>query len=450
MRFIHEITQLRRASNRQKLQTLVYLAIIVTGIYIILWRGVALAFNPKGPDYFHYYVSGYMWNRGTNPYDYDAFRKLILEIGGLAAYNQQNLGFLYPPNIHVISSIIAIFPVETSYLLFTLGTLICYTVGLGLLAFLLSSYRSIGLQEVAFLVLLLSSIIVRTTLFAGQITGFLFLGTVLCLVLVYYDKDILAGVVLSVIAIKPQSIIVLLIFFLLLGRYKLVAASIIMVALFWLVPLIFMQQSPVTNLSDWLKMISTASGDVNSTSPFSETSLYLTQPEVLVNRIFNQQSTLTSLISISFGLSLCFVAAYPIIRSKPNRKLLLLDIGMAAMLGNMLFYNRWHGMHVVFIGMIAIYMHFLELPPSRARWLWGAWFLVVLIILSLPQGQIYSFFLNNSNFRDSRIVQILLPYLTWLGAAFTISLIILRWSYYRKEQEVTLTELEPYPLQASL
>ena len=124
---------------------------------------------------------------------------------------------VYPPAFLFIMTPFALIPIETARFLWTTLSLIAFFLGLHLLL------KRVSLKTQIFLGLLALQLFpVKYALAQGQVNFFVFLGFVLLYRFFTQKKDFLAGFTLALITIMKLNPILLILYFLVLKKYRLI------------------------------------------------------------------------------------------------------------------------------------------------------------------------------------------------------------------------------------
>jgi hypothetical protein len=211
--------------NRSIRILLVVVTVLMLGDFVV--RGIVPAFTTGKNDFSDPYVGAWLWRHNQNPYD----GALASAIGTQLIHSRQPVVPIYPPTTFLTVAPLSFF----SWSLANVIWAILGVCGVGLIALVLVRMGKLeGKDPMTWLIVavVFSFAPFHTAIHAGN-------GAVitiaLCLLGVYLAsraRDVPSGVVLAVAAgLKPQLGIWLVLFYLVRGRWRVVAASVLTAAL---------------------------------------------------------------------------------------------------------------------------------------------------------------------------------------------------------------------------
>lgn len=165
-------------------------------LQLILYAAVSRTVQPKESDFPAFYSAARSWSNDQNPYDLEAQCRIQLPIRGVPC-----LPFAHPPILLPLISLVSNENFESSYfrwklLLFFITALCIITL------YQLARNWALSFQSVLFL-----PVIIAISL--GQDTPFILLAVLLWALFLSRNRDLLAGLALSLAVLKPQIAILL-------------------------------------------------------------------------------------------------------------------------------------------------------------------------------------------------------------------------------------------------
>src|SRR6266542_807621 len=170
----------------------VLLLVAQVTLYAVAWQTV----KPEESDFPAFYSAARIWQRGENPYDLQKQCSEEVHIRGVPC-----LPFAHPPVLLPLVALISNDNFASSYHRWVLLLLIILVVCL-IPLYQLSRDWKVSLQSILFV-----PVFIAITL--GQDTPFILLGVLLWVQLLISNKDVWAGIALSLAIVKPQIVILL-------------------------------------------------------------------------------------------------------------------------------------------------------------------------------------------------------------------------------------------------
>lgn len=382
------VTHVRSWAGMRRLWRIGFVGYMLFSLVIFFYKGVYEAVDTsqgytfKNADFYYFYTAGALWRSGEDPYDYDTFWDGYLTIGG---HNWQEVfrsGFVYPPQATVMFSLMTFVSPEHARLGMIGLSILLALVVCAMLLYILSWYRPIGMLEVALVVSLLNTGTVRNAL-RGQI-GLLICFIVLAtLIWLYHCREAAAGVTLALLSIKPTNLPLLLGYSLLRRPLHMLIACLVAGFGLTIAPILLTGRSVVETMLSWLGMI----GRFQSTdylSPFTPYSAIMVQLEIIIYRLLNQLSPAARIVSQVIVLALIAFSTLLIVRRGARREYLLIDGALLSALTLVSTYHLTYDMGLLFPALICFYLMAVTARTDRARWLWGAYVVASVALLTIP------------------------------------------------------------------
>ncbi len=172
------------------------LAVFFIALQIVLYIALTRTVQLKETDFPAFYSAARSWSKGKNPYDLDEQCGLQVPIRGVPC-----LPFAHPPVLLPLISLVSNESFESSYyrwkLLLLIVTALCIVP-----LYQLTRNWVLSFQSILFL-----PVIIAITL--GQDTPFILLAVLSWAMLLTRNRDLLAGLALSLAVLKPQIAVLL-------------------------------------------------------------------------------------------------------------------------------------------------------------------------------------------------------------------------------------------------
>jgi hypothetical protein len=232
------------------------LGLVLTGIV-----GIGRT-SPPSSDTHYFYAAGLMWLDGGNPYDWETYYAAVVtvldpELIGDAELN--DIRFVYPPTAAPFFMALALFDFDTAKtVILVLNLLSVAALAFFTVAWLWRAEEPrTGSDSVLVSALLVCIVIVNPFTTRGVWIGQVTLPFAVLLIAAWYfarrDKEILAGILFGLVAMKPQTAVLPALWFLLEGRYRLLSISAVLALLFVAYPVAI--GGPIDTFRDWLSAI---------------------------------------------------------------------------------------------------------------------------------------------------------------------------------------------------
>jgi hypothetical protein len=381
MKAIGRIGIIRQPRSTNIVTIILCCLVIIFSLGSFVYRGLLRGIYDTSPDIYLFYSSGQLWNEGQNPYNYDVLRARVIQLGG---ENRLISKIYYPPQAIALFALLARLPFQQANLIFICFNLFLLILLLFIIAHILSWYRQIGLLEITLLISFANTIFGRINIQQMSLPIAVALFTVFVFSLRRYQ--VFSGIILSITSIKPSFTPIFFLYYAIKRHYILSIVAIVMAGFLTALPIILAQRPILQTVSDWAQTAEKVNdpSDVNDPSPFEPQSAYLTDITPLVYRVFNAQSNITAGIAKLIILAFAACVLYLIVRGKRSDTSELLDFGLISALALVSVYHRAYDTFLLFPGLIYIYLHMVGLSNKQAQWRWAGFFVLVMIILSIP------------------------------------------------------------------
>ncbi len=417
----------------KRLVMLLCIAYMVFSISIILFRGFARVASDHAVDFFQFYSAGQLWNEGKNPYDYPTFIKRQLINFDNKTEKMLIFGYLYPPFTTFVASLIAPLPLNTAYLIEIILNFVFLIVVLGLLLLVMHWYRPIGLLELTLIIAFLNTTGIRDTIRSLQVGIILFVCVMGAFVIRHYKREALAGIILSLVSLKPTFLILYTLYYLIRRRINLFASLIITGILINALPVLLTGRSIIEQFSGWINILQLyGTADLNIPDPFSYNSISMLHLQSLVNRFFNGEGLASTVVTWILIIGLCSYTFYLIWRAKLSLENELLDFALISALSLIIVYHRSYDNVLMLPGIMVIFIYIFRQKNSVQKY-WMVLLLILLAILSIPGDIIASLSYQNASLLSGSYLYRLLLGLPAMGSLLMV--ISLLWI---KQREIKL------------
>lgn len=431
MKILEDIKALQNGTLGRKLTVIFSLAVIAISLISLWYTSLSRSFVYDEFDPYQFYVAGKLWNEGENVYDLQTYRDRIVAVAGQDVAGRNNSGLFYPPQAVAWFSAFSHATFESAHLAMLIVYIVLLIVSGILLGYILSWFRPIGLPEIALLGLLLSTGYGRATIRSLHMSPVIFILLLLMFILVRQNRNTWAGGALGLVSFKPTFIPLYLVYYFLRRNFRLVAACLVTGLVFTILPLVLTQRPIGDYLTDWSAMLGSAGGDVNDPSPFIPWSATLIHLQPLIYRLFNQQSTFTTLISygliILSGIYIGYLSFLHDRRNDPNTdENRLIEFSLVSAMSLLAIYHRNYDVFLLFPGLIYLYLYISRLTARPRQYLWSAFYAIILISLALPGNLLIDFSLRSPALADNYFWRLIMPFQIWVSVAVLVALLWLR------------------------
>ena len=230
---------------------------LLVGICLLTYVGILRGGDAANADMSYLYSAGVAWSKGLSPYGSNNFVDIIRPL--LKGRAVEELIFAYPPWSAPLCMALTIFPFAQATIMMKIISLVSFAITSFFCIQLANSPKKISGENVEtgawyFIPALLAMATpTSTTLWLGQtslIISAALLGTFYCS---QRNKWLLSGVLLAIAAMKPQLSILVILWFILERRWKILGSMMISLLIFSIIPI---HISGITHVfSDWLNVI---------------------------------------------------------------------------------------------------------------------------------------------------------------------------------------------------
>lgn len=392
------------------------LAIIISSVLSFVYNGIIRGLDIPG-DFYVFYTAGSMWNAELDVYDQHLFDRQLSQIVGESPRFPTE--YAYPPQGTALFALFARLPLEQAHLVFQVLSTLLVVISLLLLALILAQYRAIGLLEVTLLASFLNTGFARMGVREGQVSLIVCALLLVSFLLATRQQKVGVGIVLGAVSFKPTFLPLYIGYFLLRRSFRLVLAFGFAAGVFTVLPLILAQRPVVGTIEGWMQQLllfQNAQGS-NDISPFFPYSAFILNIKILVYRVLNAESLLTTVVAWLIVLLVCGYAAYLMLRSQPSPKSMLLDFGLVSALSLVSFYHRSYDIFLLFPGILYLYIHSMNSRDTMAQQKWGSFIVILLVILALPVDVILRLSYTNPALLDSYLWRVVTPVHAWASVA---------------------------------
>ncbi|MBE9126901.1 MULTISPECIES: glycosyltransferase family 87 protein [unclassified Coleofasciculus] len=211
-------------------------ACVVLVVKGILGVGVSQSMGTNF-DTKYLYVAGLAWLEGLNAYD----PEVAIQLG--ATLDLGNFGFSYPPQIAPLCLILAAFPWAKTKVIMTFLNVFSAGV-LGFFCVRLVKRPQVKILKVPgsspwwFIpAIVISNPLTINVMWLGQTTLIVAAALVSSWYYAYRDRCVLSGILIAIASIKPQLSLLIILWFLLERRWRLLAVAVLTTLIFCLVPM---------------------------------------------------------------------------------------------------------------------------------------------------------------------------------------------------------------------
>jgi hypothetical protein len=429
MKVIERVGIIRQPKPANILVIALCCSIIIFSIGSFIYRGLLRGIYDTSPDIYLFYSSGQLWNEGQNPYNYDILRARFIQVGGEDKLISK---IYYPPQAITLFALLARLPFQQANLIFICFNFFLLVLFLVMVAYILSRYRSVGLLETTLLISFANTIFGRMNI--QQMSLPIAISLFGTFILSLRQRQVFSGILLSLTSIKPSFTPIFFLYYAFKRRYILVIVTIIAAGFLTTLPIILAHRPIIGTIIDWTHTAERVNdpSDINNPSPFEPQSAYLTDITPLIYRIFNAQSNITTAITWLIILALAGSILYLILRGNRSGKSELLDFSLISALGLVSVYHRAYDTFLLFPGLLYIYIHMVSHSNKKAQWRWASFFVLIMIILSVP-GDLSATLSNKyPMLLDYYLWRVIAPFQTWASLAV---LSVLIWMKARIAQQ---------------
>ncbi len=412
--------------------------LIVFFILIFIQKGVLQSIGDykevpsNGRDLWNFRAGGYLWRKGENPYDPDKLDEYWAnQDDSIKRITYKNIMYYYPPQTSVIFSWLSRLSYGTSYWLFLTANIILTIIVMFLVGIVLSWYLPIGLLEIT----LLSSFLhigLRTNIRFNQSSTLVAVFVFLTFVLAKNHKEILAGIALGFVSLKPTFFPLFWIYYFVIGSRKLVISSIISGLLLTVLPIIFSGRNLFETMENLIFARQTHLNDFDNPSPFVSSSITHQNFEPLVFRISDNQSNLTLLFSWIIILSFCILIYYLIYKNRHIKKEPLLDFAIISVASILVVYHKNYDSFLLLLGLLYIYIQIQKSESLNTKTKWLMVLLVILGIKILPTNFLFLLFAKTPFTIETYIGRLLSSFHVWGNILLLVTLLLFKISQYKE------------------
>ncbi|MCB0211257.1 MAG: DUF2029 domain-containing protein [Anaerolineae bacterium] len=402
--------------------------LVILSSFVVLFVGGILKSQTIFYDFYFFYTGGELWNAGLDAYDSTLFNTHLTHLMGIEFPDDV---YVYPPQSSFLFSLLAQYPLEQAHTIVMISNVLLLIIVTGLMAFIISWYRPVGLVEITLLSGFLMTNFARISLRHSQWSILIYTFLLLTFIFHHYHRESLAGVSLAFISLKPSFLPLYIIYYLLQKSYRLIFAVLLAGTLLTVVPLLITQAPVIETISNWLQALSekTNAGGLNSTAPsapfqYNATMIHLAP---LVYRIFNAQSTLATMTLWLALLTLIGWASFMIYSSPPSPQTELLDFGIVSGLSLIAVYHRDYDIFLLFPGLLFIFLYARTVVDKKQQWRWGVFIVAVLLGSTLGSSIVLQLAYKFSALQNSYLWRLLIP-TPWISASVVL---VLLWMKFR-------------------
>jgi hypothetical protein len=403
------------------------IGIIIASLVSFSVESLARSYD-VGTDINHFYVAGQIWHDGLDPYDEQLFKtRLDIFLRENNRLNDSSLGVLYPPQTMALFSSVSTFSFETAHTILLLTNLLLLLASIGMLAYIISWFRPVGLLEMTLLIALVNTGYGRGNIREGQLGIIIFALLLLVFILELRAHYILAGILLAFVFIKPTFLPLFVLYYLFVKRsYKMIIVFVITIFITTFAPLLVTGRPIIETIMEWVKALGTAGeGSVNDPSPLLPSSASLPNFEPLVYRALNVKSTFTTLINYALLGLITLFSGFLMWGKATTKKQQLIDFAIISVLSLMIIYHRSYDLFLLIPGVIAVYLHLMTLTGS-SRGKWGVLLIGIIITMTLPGDLSSRVSAIIPQIADNYFWKLIAPFQSWSSVALFLSLIYLK------------------------
>jgi hypothetical protein len=427
-------------------RSFLYYLVIISSILLFVYSGVyrslgLLGSNSVKTDFFHWYTAGKIWNEGRHPYDYEMYRDRY-ERTVQGKQLRERSGFYYPPQTTFLFSLFSRFSLQNAFEQIQIFNLIFLLVSFAMLAHILSWYRTIRLPEITLLVSFLATSYARLNFREGQMGPLLAVLALGTFILTRSKKDVLAGLALGAMSLKPTFIPLYAGYYLLRRSYRLVIIGGLAAILFTVIPLLLQERSISGTLAAWTQSLSRqgVAGNVDDPSPLNPNSSMMSHLEPLIFRILNARSPLSTAIVWLTVLALTGFVTYLLWHKpavSPNKEELL-DFGLVSALSMIAIYHRPYDSFLLFPGLLYVYLHARDSADRAVRWRWKLFIVTITLLLIVPVNTPLRLIGMYPDLVDYYLWRVMAPFQAWISViVFGVLLWLKIKQPLAKEQQVS-------------
>ncbi len=434
MKYVRSLEYIQ-AGHFTILSTVLSIAVILFSVAAFLWKGPVKGLRePVDIDFYFFYVVGQMWQEGLNVYDVDLIHSRLVQAAGeewVKASNVEEVTYAYPPQASALFSILSPFSFENAFYFSMLANTGLLIVSLALLLYIFSWYRPIRWVEVALVVSFINTSYGRVNVRSGQLGILMAVLLLGAFILARKRRDVVAGIVLGVAALKPSFLPLYLLYFLLRQNYRLLVVAGTSAALMTLLPLLLTGRSLLDSLQAlWVNSVSFSRvGAPNDPSPFNFYSTFLHHLEPLVYRLLNAYLATTHVIALGVVLLMIAITAFWMYWTRhAAEKDGLLDFALVSALSLLAIYHRGYDIFLLFPAFLYFYLQLFKQSSPARRFSLGAFLGGCLLLLILPEDAILRLTYIWPQLAENYFIRLVAPFQAWVGLAVFAALVPFKWS----------------------
>lgn len=368
-------------------------------------------------DFNIFYASGQIWMEGGNNYDPNLLCSRTHSFPD--CYDQ------YLPIGNAFFSLFSYFPIEESANLFRIINLVLLFGIIIILGYFLMQYRKLGWIEFALLASFINTGFSRQNIKGAQ------LGIIICtflfstFYLIQKGKVYLSSLGLAGTLIKPNFFPILIIYSVIRRKWKILFIGLFISLLLLLLPCFLTGRPIISTHIEWIVSIINNHGieSNNNPSPYDTLSAQLVYLLPLINRIFNFQSEIITLVTYLILIGVWTFSLLRLASLKYQGDNGLFEFGLISALTLLSIFHRQYDTFLLFPGVIVIYQNAINQVNIKHKIFWFGYLLVIMILLTVPGDLTTNLTDKYLILKESHFWRVLAPLQVWAGVLVVFGLL---------------------------